>query len=140
MRRSPPGSWSETPPATLGARSLGCVLRAAEPLFRSGLICRDLLYRQGLLVPTRAGIPVISVGGIEVGGVGKTPLVLELARLALRAGLRPAILSRGYGGGLVPARGALRVPFPLPEGAAQDFGDEPACLAEALGHLGGLGV
>ncbi len=43
-----------------------------------------------------AAVPVISVGNLTVGGTGKTPLVIELARrLAERR--RPAILTRGYG-------------------------------------------
>ena len=42
--------------------------------------------------------PVIVVGGISVGGSGKTPLVLWLARLLLENGYRPGIVSRGYGG------------------------------------------
>lgn len=44
-----------------------------------------------------APIPVICVGNISVGGVGKTPMVRRVARTLLYAGLRPAILLRGYG-------------------------------------------
>ena len=40
--------------------------------------------------------PVISVGGIGIGGVGKTPLTVRLAELATEAGLSPAFLTRGY--------------------------------------------
>jgi tetraacyldisaccharide 4'-kinase len=43
------------------------------------------------------GTPVISVGGIGMGGAGKTPTALFLARRLSTAGLRPAILTRGYG-------------------------------------------
>lgn len=46
---------------------------------------------------TQAGVPVISVGNITVGGTGKTPLVLELVRRLLDLDRRPAILTRGYG-------------------------------------------
>jgi len=41
-------------------------------------------------------IPVISVGNLSVGGVGKTPVVQHLARLLQRHGHRPAIVLRGY--------------------------------------------
>ncbi|MCU0701967.1 MAG: tetraacyldisaccharide 4'-kinase [Myxococcaceae bacterium] len=43
------------------------------------------------------GLQVVSVGNLVVGGAGKTPLVIFLARWALASGLRVAVLSRGYG-------------------------------------------
>jgi tetraacyldisaccharide 4'-kinase len=73
----------------------------------------------------RAPIPVVSVGSIWSGGAGKTPLTAELARIAAAAGLRPAIVMRGYRGRI--RSGAEAVGLPLPEGAALHFGDE-ACL------------
>jgi tetraacyldisaccharide 4'-kinase len=39
---------------------------------------------------------VISVGGLTVGGAGKTPVVLWLAEQLAQRGYRPAILTRGY--------------------------------------------
>jgi tetraacyldisaccharide 4'-kinase len=47
--------------------------------------------------PARFGVPVISVGNLVVGGTGKTPLVVYLARLLADRGRRVAIVSRGYG-------------------------------------------
>ena len=41
--------------------------------------------------------PVVSVGNLSVGGAGKTPLVICLARLLERAGIHSDVLSRGYG-------------------------------------------
>lgn len=43
-----------------------------------------------------APLPVISVGGLTVGGGGKTPLAAEVARWLRLAGHRPAILTRGF--------------------------------------------
>lgn len=40
--------------------------------------------------------PVISVGGLTMGGVGKSPMVAHLAAKLHEAGLNPAILTRGY--------------------------------------------
>ncbi len=40
--------------------------------------------------------PVVSVGGITMGGSGKTPCVLHLAGRLKAAGWNPAILTRGY--------------------------------------------
>ncbi len=59
------------------------------------LITRHL-YVWGILPSFRSPKPVISVGNITVGGVGKTPLVIWLARQMLARGLKPAILIRGY--------------------------------------------
>jgi tetraacyldisaccharide 4'-kinase len=61
----------------------------------SGL--RRLAYRLGFLEPFKLSVPVIVVGNINVGGTGKTPLVLWLAKKLMAAGYTPAIISRGYG-------------------------------------------
>lgn len=54
------------------------------------------LYDLGLLATHSAGIPVLSIGGVTVGGSGKTPLAARIARTLQEAGHRPAILARGY--------------------------------------------
>src|SRR5881394_190373 len=41
--------------------------------------------------------PVVSVGNLSVGGTGKTPMVLHLARVLTEAGHRPCVAMRGYG-------------------------------------------
>jgi tetraacyldisaccharide 4'-kinase len=47
--------------------------------------------------PTRFEVPVVSVGNLVVGGTGKTPLVIYLARLLADSGRAVAVVSRGYG-------------------------------------------
>jgi tetraacyldisaccharide 4'-kinase len=74
---------------------------------------------------------VVSVGNITVGGTGKTPAVCMLAQWALKEGLRPAILSRGYGGGyqsesLLVSDG--KEIFAGPDEA----GDEPCLMARGV--------
>jgi len=59
---------------------------------------RRLAYRRGWLAVIRLPVPVIVVGNISVGGTGKTPLVLWLARWLRGRGHSPGILTRGYGG------------------------------------------
>ena len=55
-------------------------------------------YKMGLCKRIRLRVPVIVIGGISVGGAGKTPLVIALARHYREAGMRPGIVCRGYGG------------------------------------------
>lgn len=59
---------------------------------------RRLAYRRGWVATHRVDAPVIVVGNLTVGGGGKTPLVMHLARLLVARGHAPAVLSRGYGG------------------------------------------
>ncbi len=73
----------------------------------------------------RAGVPVICLGNLTVGGAGKTPAALAVAQLLRAARERPFFLSRGYGGRLA---GPVRV-NPAVHRAA-DVGDEPLLLAQ----------
>ena len=59
---------------------------------------RYWLYKKKLKHSTKLDVPVIIVGNITVGGTGKTPLVIYLAKLLCRHGYRPGIVTRGYGG------------------------------------------
>jgi tetraacyldisaccharide 4'-kinase len=91
-------------------------------LLLSGL--RRSLYRSGVLRRTRLSVPVVVVGNITVGGTGKTPLVVWLAKLLRRQGYRPGIVARGYGG--------RSTRWPVYVGAESDpdqVGDEPVLLA-----------
>jgi tetraacyldisaccharide 4'-kinase len=74
----------------------------------------------------RAPVPVICVGNFTVGGAGKTPAAIALARLARGRGLKPGILATGYGG-------KLRAPLvvdPSQHSSAR-VGDEALLLASA---------
>jgi len=85
-----------------------------------GAVAASRLKREGY----RAGMPVICIGNPTLGGAGKTPTALAVARLLKAAGERPVFLSRGYGGS---QRGPLLV---APErDRAADVGDEPLLLA-----------
>ncbi|MGC9260351.1 MAG: tetraacyldisaccharide 4'-kinase [Phycisphaerae bacterium] len=58
---------------------------------------RNIAYDYGWKRVTRLPVPVISVGNITTGGTGKTPTVIMIAKCLAAAGLKPAILTRGYG-------------------------------------------
>lgn len=98
----------------LGLRALAGVYRTLSGVHR--------------VEPVRVGAPVIVVGNFTVGGTGKTPLVIDLARDLRTAGWRPGVVSRGYG----RRRGAgpLRV---MPDTPVADSGDEPALIAAEAG-------
>jgi len=73
-------------------------------------------------------VPVICVGNFTVGGAGKTPTAIAIARAAKARGLKPGFLSRGYGGSL----DVTTVVDPHHH-RARAVGDEPLLLArEAL--------
>lgn len=57
---------------------------------------RHALYDCGLLATQAAPLPVVSIGGLEAGGTGKTPMAGLVLRKLLDAGLRPGLLTRGY--------------------------------------------
>src|SRR6266849_285547 len=88
-----------------------------------GAVAAQRLLRKGF----DAGIPVLCVGNYHLGGAGKTPTVLALAKLLRELGETPVVLSRGYGGRL---RGPIMVD-PARHGAA-DVGDEPLMLARTV--------
>ncbi|HWF97068.1 MAG TPA: tetraacyldisaccharide 4'-kinase [Xanthobacteraceae bacterium] len=85
-----------------------------------GAVAGARLARRG----ARAAVPVICIGNLTVGGAGKTPLALTMARRLATEGAAPMFLTRGYGGRL---KGPLRVD-PAQHRAA-DVGDEPLLLA-----------
>ena len=90
---------------------------------------------QKRLAPVKLSVPVISVGNITVGGTGKTELVALLAKFFLSQGLKPGILSRGYGRRnikeLVVVSDGSEV-----EAKIENAGDEPYLLASRLAGVG----
>lgn len=74
------------------------VLKALSYVFQGLVYLRRRAYKLHLFPSHRCKVPVIIVGNIPVGGTGKTPVVIWLAKLLKAAGYTPGIVSRGYGG------------------------------------------
>jgi tetraacyldisaccharide 4'-kinase len=106
-----PAFWWESP-------GLAAILLSPIAAVYAGVAARRLA-RPG----ARVGIPVICVGNPTIGGAGKTPTALAIARLLIATGEKPMFLTRGYGGSL-----AGPVMVETTHTAAQ-VGDEPLLLA-----------
>ncbi len=91
---------------------------------------RAFFYTFGLKKPKRLPCPVISVGNITVGGTGKTPLVMALAKGLMDRGIPVAILSRGYKG--KKASGPLVSDGQMTLLSPEESGDEPFLMAKSL--------
>ena len=74
-------------------------------------------------VPRRIEVPVICIGNVNIGGVGKTPCVIAIVEKLKAEGLNPHIISRGYGGKL---KGPLLVSEKY---TSEEVGDEPLLLS-----------
>jgi len=101
------------------------LLKPVELLWRGVNRLRRSLYRRGVVRSKRLPRPVISVGNLAVGGAGKTPAVITIARYLAKRGFRVAVLTRGYGrkgnaSGVVTSLDAAR------------FGDEPVLIKSKL--------
>lgn len=112
--------WQSQPPLWL---------RGLARLYALGWFAYAGVYRLGLKRRAVMPVPVIGVGSLWAGGVGKTPITIAVARALQEAGMRVAVLTHGYGGSHYRT-GALIDPSLHPDPAL--VGDETAELRLAL--------
>lgn len=74
--------------------------------------------------PQRVDAVILSVGNLNVGGTGKTPLVRTLVRLVSKKGFRVAVVCRAY-----RSRVGRMAKVPPRPASPQVYGDEPTLLA-----------
>ena len=103
-------------------------------LYAVGIWIRNRLYTLDVFKAQTLPCPVISVGNIAVGGTGKTPAVIAIAGHLQKAGLRVAILLRGY---KREARAGITV---VSDGrqmyaSAKESGDEAYMMAHCLSDV-----
>lgn len=104
------------------------ILWPSSLAYGAGVQLRNWAYDHRLLRQTKLeAAQVISVGNLLVGGAGKTPLVIYLARWGSAAGHRVAVVTRGYG-----RRSTAAIDF---DGASlpawSEAGDEPRLIARS---------
>jgi tetraacyldisaccharide 4'-kinase len=117
------GQWRSSPPVWL---------RGLARLYALGWRAYAGVYALGLKRRAQIPIPVIGVGSLWAGGVGKTPVTIAVARLLQESGVRVAVLTHGYGGSRYRT-GALVDPLQHPDPA--EVGDEAAELRLALPNV-----
>lgn len=105
-------------------------LKFCSYFYAIGSRFKNFLYDKKIIKPKRVNAYVISVGNMTTGGVGKTPVVSEIAKYLIAHGQNVAIVSRGYGGRLNNKNINM-----ISDGASIYFdafqaGDEPYWLAE----------
>jgi tetraacyldisaccharide 4'-kinase len=64
--------------------------------YGAAMLCRNMAFDMDLLKSKSAGVPVISVGNMTMGGTGKTPLVEHIVGECIAQGRKVAVVSRGY--------------------------------------------
>ena len=99
-------------------------------LYGIGVRLRFFLYRIGLFKTRKLNCKVISVGNITIGGSGKTPMAIYLAKRLRQKGKKVVILSRGY-------KGKIKNIGVVSDGenillGPEDAGDEPYLMAARL--------
>lgn len=121
--------WRGKGPA---ARGLRFALQPLAWVFGLLVALRNRRFDRGMSDVRRAERPVVSVGNLSVGGSGKTPVVLWLVEELLRRGLRPVVVSRGYGA--TEQTTSVLVPqVALRPDAASVAGDEAVLVARRGG-------
>lgn len=105
-------------------------LKFCSYFYAFGSRLKNFCYDKKIIKPKKVNAFVISVGNMTTGGVGKTPVVSEIAKYLISLGQKVAIVSRGYGGRLSNRKINM-----ISDGKSIYFdavqaGDEPYWLAE----------
>jgi len=108
-------------------------LRLASVFYGIGAELKNELYKYKIVQPKKVSAKVVSVGNLTTGGVGKTPVVGEIAKYLKSKGQRVAIVSRGYGGKLSNKNINVISDGETIYYGASMAGDEPYWLAKETG-------
>ena len=100
--------------------------RALVPLYRLGQRI-DRAWKSARRPGDLESARIVVVGNLTAGGSGKTPLVIRLCEVLDKAGLRPGVVSRGYG------RKSTKLRLVSPSSDPSVVGDEPLLIARRTG-------
>ena len=106
------------------------ILKFASLFYGIGSNFKNYLYDKKYIKPKKVDAYVISVGNLTTGGVGKTPVVAEIAKYLIQKGEKVAVISRGYGGRLSNKNINLISDGEKVYYNARFAGDEPYWLAQ----------
>ncbi|MEX0586436.1 MAG: tetraacyldisaccharide 4'-kinase, partial [Pirellulales bacterium] len=115
----------------IGASFARGALGMLEIPYTAAMRWRNRRYDRGAGVH-HVDVPVVSVGNLTLGGVGKTPFVCFLSQWLLARGVRPAIISRGYGATGGSNDEALELAERLPEVTQMQHADRVAAAWRAI--------
>ncbi|MDD4942717.1 tetraacyldisaccharide 4'-kinase [Rhodoferax sp.] len=101
---------------------LACGLWPLSLLYGALVGLRTALYRLHAIATQRVPVPLVVVGNVVTGGVGKTPVVMALVQHWQAQGLQVGVISRGYGR---RTQGCFEV---TAHTLATDVGDEPSLI------------
>ena len=111
---------------TLSSYLLQLPLLPFSSIFGMIAAARRTLYANDLCHKVGPVVPVVVVGGLTVGGTGKTPICVALVKELQVRGFKPGILSRGY------KSHCSSYPCQVPlAGDPFEYGDEPCLMRRA---------
>jgi len=127
---------------TISGQSTGALAGASRLLLKAlcgpywmGLKGNLLLYNSGLKRRSTPALPAISIGNLTMGGTGKTTAAAFLARRLHQAGIRPAIVLRGYRRQMVGKPVIIGGRTTTIKPNVTETGDEACLLAQMLDEM-----
>lgn len=123
-------AWYSHNPGGVAA-FLSFALRPVAAIYAAAVQIRNNRYLKSKSLRNRFDIPVICLGNITLGGSGKTPSTIFIAKTLVREGIKSAVISRGYRGTMegrvATVSDGENILLP-----AREAGDEPVMIAEKL--------
>jgi tetraacyldisaccharide 4'-kinase len=114
--------------------SIESFLFALSLIYGRAVKTRAFLYNKGILLSKKLPCAVISIGNITVGGTGKTPMTIYVAKLLKGIGYRVVVISRGYKGSEEKTGGIVSDGKTIFMNAYES-GDEPYMIAKKLHNI-----